>query len=165
MGEKQLHYPRPNYISCYKHFSASNHITLPFLKKKIIIKLKRNICMKIFLVTYYLLCRLRNLQVAKFEFQENTLLNIYQLPFLDASKLSQRFIFWVSQVRVVLGNKVLFLLIVFTANLNASSSAPIGPRFHIQKYHLAKKGKITQFLQDRENLGRYLYFYVCYLGT
>lgn len=38
---------------------------------------------------------------------------------------------------------------------------PLGQIPHIQKYHLAKKGKITQFLQDRENLGRYLYFYVC----
>lgn len=39
---------------------------------------------------------------------------------------------------------------------------PLGQIPHIQKYHLAKKGKITQFLQDGENLYFfYLYFYVC----
>lgn len=32
-----------------------------------------------------------------------------------------------SYVNVVFGRRVLFLLIVFTANLKANSSAPIGP--------------------------------------
>lgn len=48
-------------------------------------------------------------------------------PFLEASKLSNMFILWMSYVRVVLGSKVRFLLIVFKANLKASSSAPEGP--------------------------------------
>lgn len=37
---------------------------------------------------------------------------------------------------------------------------PLGQTPHIQKYHLAKKGIITRFLQDRENVGSFLYFYV-----
>lgn len=48
-------------------------------------------------------------------------------PFLEASKLSKMFILWMSYVSVVLGSKVRFLLIVFKANLKASSSAPEGP--------------------------------------
>lgn len=37
------------------------------------------------------------------------------------------FIRWMSYVSVVFGSRVLFLLIVFKANLKASSSAPDGP--------------------------------------
>ena len=37
------------------------------------------------------------------------------------------FILWMSYVSVVLGRRVRFLLIVFNANLKASSSAPDGP--------------------------------------
>lgn len=49
------------------------------------------------------------------------------IPFLEASKLSWMFILWMSYVSVVFGSRVLFLLIVFKANLKASSSAPDGP--------------------------------------
>lgn len=49
------------------------------------------------------------------------------IPFLEASKLSWMFILWMSYVNVVFGSRVLFLLIVFKANLKASSSAPDGP--------------------------------------
>lgn len=48
-------------------------------------------------------------------------------PFLDASKLSKTLILWMSYVRVVLGRSVRFLLMVFSANLKASSSGPDGP--------------------------------------
>lgn len=45
------------------------------------------------------------------------------LPFLVASKLSWKCILWISYVKVVFGNKVLFLLIMLAENRKACSSA------------------------------------------
>lgn len=52
---------------------------------------------------------------------------LFRPPFLEASKLSKTLILWMSYVSVVLGSRVRFLLMVFSANLKASSSAPEGP--------------------------------------
>lgn len=55
-----------------------------------------------------------------------------------------------SYVNVVFGRRVLFLLIVFTANLKANSSAPIGPDSTHSKIPPGGEGQ-KEKKKEREN--------------